>query len=301
MQRVLLNHTDLDVSRLCMGSLNFGITLSQDQVCQHLDIFCEAGGNFIDTAHVYSDWLEGTRSRSEKMLGHWLRSVDRKKIILASKGGHFSFDAPEISRVTPEEIRRDISESLDYLNTDYMDLYFLHRDNEAIPVGELVDCLDEQVRAGHMRYVGCSNWTPGRAAEAIEYAKKNNRSPFVVNQLMWSLAKPNKNAFPSDYIMMDEANMAMHEKYQLSAMCFSSQAKGYFARRRAGEVFGQDMLDMYQNIENDRIYDILVSNEDKGTITQQCLRYFIDQPFPTIPIVSCDIPEQLHECMSAFA
>ena len=98
MRTIKLLNTDLNVSRLCLGTLNFGTVLTQDQVFRHMDIFLEHGGNFIDTAHVYSNWIPGPLSRSEKMLGEWIRGNDRKQIILATKGGHFDFSAPETSR-----------------------------------------------------------------------------------------------------------------------------------------------------------------------------------------------------------
>ena len=165
MEKRMLNGTDLSVSKLCMGTVNFGTTLTQEQSHAHLDRFMEHGGNFLDTAHVYSNWIPGETSRSEKIIGSWLKRQNRRDVILCTKGGHHHHANPGISRVTPEQLRIDLAESLDYLKTDYIDLYMLHRDNPALPVSEIMDCLSEFVADGRVRYLACSNWTAARTAE----------------------------------------------------------------------------------------------------------------------------------------
>lgn len=300
MRTVRLLRTGLDVSRLCLGTLNFGTVLTQDQINRHLDLFFAHGGNFVDTAHVYSNWEPGPLSRSEKMLGNWIAGMCRKDLILSTKGGHFDFAKPEISRVTPEEIQKDLRESLEYLQTEYIDLYFLHRDNTDLPVSVIMDCMFELIDNHQIRYAGCSNWTRERIAEANRYAAKKGRDGFVVNQLMWSMAIPNRDQIPPDYIVMDPPMWNLHQQDQMSTMCFSSQAKGYFARLRAGEQLGKDVTDVYQNEHNDRIYAEELAGLTPAEITRVCLQYFEKQSLPVIPIVSCDTEEQLLECMSAF-
>ena len=88
MQTIQFSGTDLIVSRLCMGAVNFGSTLNQQQVESHLNRFLELGGNFVDTAHVYNDWIPSEKSRSEKMIGQWLKNHCRKDVVLCTKGGH---------------------------------------------------------------------------------------------------------------------------------------------------------------------------------------------------------------------
>ena len=165
MKKVQLTGTDITVSRICMGAVNFGAALSEANARKMMDAFLEKGGNFVDTAHVYSNWILGERSRSEKIIGRMLGNYDRKQIIISTKGAHFDLLRPSVSRVTPKSIIKDLGESLEYLRTDYIDLYFLHRDNPDIPVGEIMDCMEEQRRKGLFRYAGCSNWTLPRLAE----------------------------------------------------------------------------------------------------------------------------------------
>jgi len=300
MEKRTLHGTDLTVSKLCMGTANFGTTLTQDQAHAHMDCFMAHGGNFLDTAHVYNNWIPGEASRSEKIIGRWLKHQNRRDVILCTKGGHFDFAAQEISRVTPEQIRIDLEESLDYLQTDYIDLYMLHRDNPAVPVCEIMDCLSEFVQDGRVRYLACSNWSAARTAEANAYAQRAGKSRFVVNELMWSMAAINKNAIPSDYVAIDDDMMRLGRETGLNFMCFTALAKGYFTRRFAGKPLSDELHRTYDNAFNEQLFELLGSLENSEAVTRKCLRYFDEQDVTAIPIVSCSSMEQLIQCMRAF-
>ena len=300
MEKVLFPGTDLEVSRLCLGTVNYGVTLDQSGVNAQLEAFLSMGGNFVDTAHVYSNWLPGETSRSEKMVGKALKAFDRKQVIVSTKGAHFDFAKPEISRVTPENIVKDLGESLEHLDTDYVDLYFLHRDNTAVPVGELLDCLDEQVQKGRIRWIGCSNWTLDRVKEAAAYSQRTGKARFAVNQLMWSLAKINRAGIPADYVLMDQETMAFSAENAMGIMCYTSLAKGYFTKRWKGMDPGVDLTKVYQNPENDRIFEEIRPLPNAEAVTRHCLRYFVDQPVTAVPIVSCNNADQMAECCAAF-
>ena len=300
MEKVLFPGTDLEVSRLCLGTVNYGVTLDQSGVNAQLEAFLSMGGNFVDTAHVYSNWLPGETSRSEKMVGKALKAFDRKQVIVSTKGAHFDFAKPEINRVTPENIVEDLDESLEHLDTDYVDLYFLHRDNTAVPVGELLDCLDEQVQKGRIRWIGCSNWTLDRVKEAAAYSQRTGKARFAVNQLMWSLAKINRAGIPADYVLMDQETMAFSAENAMGIMCYTSLAKGYFTKRWKGMDPGVDLTKVYQNPENDRIFEEIRPLPNAEAVTRHCLRYFVDQPVAAVPIVSCNNADQLAECRAAF-
>ncbi|MBR2942318.1 MAG: aldo/keto reductase [Clostridia bacterium] len=301
MEKRVLHGTDLNVSKLCMGTVNFGTTLTQEQSFAHLDRFMEHGGNFLDTAHVYSNWIPGETSRSEKIIGRWLKRQRRSDVILCTKGGHFDFTKPEISRVTPEQIRMDLCESLEYLQTDYIDLYMLHRDNPALPVGEIMDCLDEFVKDGRVRYLACSNWSAARTAEANVYARRTGKHVFVVNELMWSMAVINKDAIPSDYVVIDEEMLRIGRETGLNFMCFTALAKGYFTRRFAGKPLSEELHRTYDHPRNEQQFDLLRGLANCEAVTNRCLRYFDEQDVTAIPIVSCSSMEQLMECIRAFA
>jgi predicted oxidoreductase len=223
MKRVLLNNTDLYVSPLSIGTVNYGSSIDSKDAKAQLDRFVELGGNFIDTAHVYGDWVPGPRGRSEKVIGEWLKETGlRKDVVISTKGAHPDISDTSISRVNPEAIEKDLNESLERLNTDYTDLYFLHRDNPDVPVGEVLDALEEARIAGKIRYYGCSNWSISRISEASEYARKQNISGFVCNQLMWSLADVNYNGIEDKtLVLMDRDTYEHHKKTCLTFLMIS--------------------------------------------------------------------------------
>lgn len=300
MQKVRLNATDLEVSRLCLGTVNFGLALQQPEVNRHLDAFVDLGGNFLDTAHVYSDWVPGERNRCEKAIGRWVKDGNREKVIIATKGGHFDFAAPAVSRVTPEELRRDLRESLQCLNTDYVDIFMLHRDNEAMPVATIMDCLADFVREGKARYLACSNWTAERTRQANEYAKAKGLPAFVVNEVMWSMAKINPDGIPSDYVTMDDGMMALGRETGLNFMAYSALAHGYLTKRCAGREIDRGLARTYDNPHNDELVRRLSALPTAEDVTRENLRYFLHQGVTAIPLVTCNTLEQMKNCVSAF-
>ena len=300
MERRALSGSDLNVSALSMGTVNFGSKISEKQAFAHMDRYAELGGNLLDTAHVYSDWIPGERSRSERIIGRWLKSRRPADMVICTKGGHFCLDTPQISRVTPEDLKRDLAESLDCLQTDCIDLYMLHRDNTALPVDEIMDCLDDFVRSGHVRYLACSNWTAERIAQANAYAKAHGRAPFIVDELMWSMAAVNRVAIPEDYVVMDEETLQLGQESDMSFMCYSSLAHGYFTRRHAGLPLADNLHRTYDNPHNEQLFAQLQTLPDRAAVTRESLRYFSRQSVTAIPIVSFSSLEQLEECMRAF-
>lgn len=300
MEKLTLAGSNLTVSPLCMGTANFGSKISEEQSFAHMDRYAELGGNFLDTAHVYSDWIPGERSRSERIIGRWLKSRRPEDLVICTKGGHFNLDTPQVSRVTPEDLKRDLEESLECLQTDCIDLYMLHRDHPTLPVDEIMDCLDEFVRSGRVRYLACSNWTVPRIEQANAYARAHGRNPFIVNELMWSMAEVNREGIPDDYVVMDEDALRLGREAEMSFMCYSSLAHGYFTRRYAGLPLSESLRRTYDNPRNDQLFEQLRMLPDRAAVTWESLRYFSRQAVTAVPIVSFSSLEQLEECVSAF-
>ena len=299
MEQVRLINTDLTVSRIGMGSTNFGApVLPQSQVEDHIDAFLDLGGNLIDTAHVYSDWIPGETSRSEKAIGRWIARHKRSSVVLCTKGGHSDLADWSVSRVTPDALRTDLRESLDYLQTDYVDIYMLHRDNPALCVDVIMDCLAGFVAEGRVKYLACSNWTVERHRQANEYAAAHGMPGFVVNELMWSMAKPNAAALPSDYVLMDEDMLEFGKNEKISFFCFSSLAKGYFTHRYQGLAVHDE--NVYTNAENEALMADLGKLPSAAAVTQACLRFFVRPDVTAVPLVSFSNMNQLMECCGAF-
>ncbi len=305
MKKVTFTGTHLEVTPICLGTVNYDSAMSKADAKHQLSKYVEMGGNFIDTAHVYGDWNPGLTCRSERTIGEWLAETGKRdQVVLATKGAHPDWSNMSVPRVHPQAINQDLDESLEYLQTNYIDLYFLHRDDRSVPVGEIVDCLDEAVKAGKIHYYGCSNWALDRMMEANAYAAKNGKQGFLCNQLMWSLADINfDNLQDKSFILMDEPTWQYHKDNKLSVMAYMSIAKGYFTRRAAGETLPSNVTDVYQNESNDLIYQELLkmAAETEYTVTDLSMMYMIaNQDFPSVPIASFDNDDQLMEAVRCW-
>ncbi len=161
MQMIRIEGLEKLVSVLIQGSDYFRPS-NYDLVCQVLDRYVSIGGNTIDTAHVYCG------GESEIAIGQWMMERgNRNDIIILTKGAHHDQYGPRVNR---EAITNDLFKSLERLKTDYIDLYALHRDDPTVPVSEIVDVLNEHIKAGRIKAIGGSNWTSDRIQEANEYA-----------------------------------------------------------------------------------------------------------------------------------
>jgi aryl-alcohol dehydrogenase-like predicted oxidoreductase len=301
MNYVQLTRTDLCVAPVCIGTAQFGAAVPDDAALKQLDLYFELGGNFIDTAHIYNDWIPGLKSRSERVIGEWIKTRNtRDKVVVSTKGAHPSFENFEQARVSATDINRDLDESLAVLQTDYIDLYFLHRDDAGRPVAEIIDTLDDAVKAGKIRWYGCSNWTLARVKEARDYAAQKGSPGFVCNQLMWSLADIRFERLSDKTLVgMDKETLAYHTETGLSAMAYIGIAKGYFIRRSRSGIIPPEISATYQCPENNRIFAELskLAKQTRLTITDLCYFYFSAQPFPAIPIAAFSSETQLREGM----
>lgn len=302
MRRRVIPGTHLEPSVIALGTVSFGSTMAAGDAFRMLDLFLELGGTFIDTAHIYADWATSERSMSEKTIGAWLAQTGaRDHIVLATKGAHTDRETKQ-KRVRPDEIRTDLAESLEYLQTDHIDLYWLHRDDPEVPVRELIDCLEDLRLSGAIGSYGCSNWSPARIQEAALYAASRNVQGFVANQLMWSLATPNPGSVSDPTLVsMDRSGYAYHKESGLAAVAYSSQAKGFFSGKYApdktdeGEGRRQGVIRQYYNPANfARLEQARAIGDRLGcSANEVALAYLIHQPFPTFPIVGPRSLEQL--------
>lgn len=293
----------LHVSPVGLGTAMFGSRLSKEACFAQLDRYTEVG-NLIDTARVYGDWVPGERGLSEQVIGEWLASRrTRGRVVISTKGAHPRFESMDVPRASPEDIRSDLRLSLQALGTDFVDLYFLHRDDPSLPVGAMLECLENERRAGHIRFYGCSNWKLPRIIEAREYARTHGLAGFVCNQLMWSLASLNPlNIEDPTLVGMDGATYAYHRDTGMAAIAYTSIANGYFAHLEKGDL-RDDVRRRYDVPENEGIYERLktLSAERGLSMAALSLLYFASSPFPAIPLASFSRPEQLDECLALLA
>jgi aryl-alcohol dehydrogenase-like predicted oxidoreductase len=299
MKTVVIPAANLKVSQICLGTSNFGSSISQAEAFRLLDTYVDHGGNFLDTARVYAEWLTGGANASETTLGAWMQSRrNRDRLIVATKGGHPHLSTMHQPRLTPADIRHDIEMSLKYLQTDVIDLYWLHRDDVNQPVGAILEMMEAHIREGSIRAVGCSNWTVDRIREAASYASGHQLTGFVANQFMWSLAEPNREAVSDKTtVIASDADLHYHRETNLPAVAYTSQARGFFSKLASGQTPKQRLYDNPLNRTRFlRVQEL--SRRYQVSIASIVLSYLTSQPFPTIPIISASAPEQLQDSLS---
>lgn len=293
MKYVLLKDTTLEVSRISLGTVNYGTAVDEKSAEAQLSSFTDKGGNFIDTAHVYGDWVPGPKGRSERIIGAWLKKTGlRHKMVISTKGGHPDLTDFHTSRVTPKDIRRDLEESLLLLNTDYIDLYFYHRDNPGIPAEELLGVLEQARSEGKIRYYGCSNWPLNR----IKQIRMQEFPGFVCNQIMYSLADINEyNIGDKTLVLMDREVYRYHAETGMNVMAYTALAKGYFTKKAEGRSMPAQTEKWYSNPSNERILaELKQKAHSMGcSISELELAFLMYQGFVTVPIVSFTNQQQL--------
>jgi aryl-alcohol dehydrogenase-like predicted oxidoreductase len=301
---VTLPGTDLQVSRLCLGGNRLGSALDQNASFELLDAFVEQGGRFVDTAHVYADWVPGIeRSCSEKTIGRWLAARGcSADVVVATKIGHPRLDEPGPRRLDPASLRIDVEESISFLGVSALDLVYLHRDDPDRPVEDILATIESLRREGLLRSYGASNWTPSRLMEAHSACRRNGWAGFSANQAEWSLAQRNPGSAAGDLVSMDAAMIALHQRTGLAAVPYSAQAKGYFDKLNRGAL-DEDTALAYDSASNRAVAGRLVdmARRLQATPTQVALAVLIRTPFPTIAVVGCRTQQQVASSFRSLA
>lgn len=232
-----INGTNLRASKIILGTDGFGTEMSEELSFAMLDRFIELGGNIIDTASFYADWKGIGKSLSEKTIGKWIeKRGGRDDIIISTKGGHPNHETMNISRLSREEIFSDFENSLINLRTDYIDIYWLHKDDPTIPPEELIETMNAVLDTGKAHYIAVSNWSYDRIKKANDYALSHGLTPFIASQIQHSIAKVNEEVLDKLITPMTAAEYKKYAADNLNVFCFSSQAKGFFALMDNGGV-----------------------------------------------------------------
>ncbi|MHC4737132.1 MAG: aldo/keto reductase [Planctomycetota bacterium] len=247
-----------------------------------LDSITEMGCYAFDTAHAYGD------GASEQVIGNWIQARNnRSEVIVIDKGAH---PVRGTNRVNPESIKQDLQESLCRLKTDYIDLFLLHRDDPAVPVGPIIEVLNDLKNEGKIVLFGASNWNWKRLQEAAEYAQKNELSTFSVASNQYSLAIQYDDPYPGTFSInssSDDSEWQWYKQTQFPLLAWSSLARGFFSGK-----FTRDNLAAFtdpQSLISIRCYareDNFVRldragqlAEQKGvTVPQIALAYIFQQP-----------------------
>lgn len=273
------------ISRLVMGADNQA-NIAHATVM--FDDFFERGGNCFDTAYIYGG------GRNERILGQWIKNRGlRDQVVILDKGAH-------TPHCDPESINKQLLESLERLQTDYVDIYVLHRDNPDIPVGEFVDVLNEHQRAGRIRVFGGSNWSISRIEEANQYAKSNGLSPFSILSNNFSLARMVDPVWAGCISASDQESRAWLQRTQMPLMPWSSQARGFFTDRAGRDKRSDpELVRCWYSEDNfQRRERVLEMARQRGVLPINiALAYVLCQPFPTFALIG---PRLLSETRTSF-
>ena len=289
-QKISIPETDLVVHPLCLGGNVFGWSSDGAQSFAILDAYVEAGGNFIDTADVYSEWKPGNKGgESETIIGNWMKSRgNRSEMVIATKVAKLS-TRPGLS---PENISAALEDSLRRLQTDYIDLYYSHEDDAKTPMEQTLLRYTELISVGKIRYIGASQHTGARLADALELSKRDGYAAYVALQDQYNLVE--RNPFESE-------QEEVVRSYGISAIPFFGLAKGFLSGKyRPGVAVDSVRADgvlSYQNEKGWALIELLdqLSRKYGSSISAISLAWLRSNPAVSTPIASARTVEQLRE------
>jgi aryl-alcohol dehydrogenase-like predicted oxidoreductase len=296
-QRRKLGRSGLEVSPLSFGGNVFGWTIDENSSFEILDHFIAAGGNFIDTADVYSKWVAGNLGgESETILGKWLKQRgNRDQVVIATKvGNDMGVRGKGLSR---KHIQQAVEDSLQRLQTDYIDLYQSHIDDESTPLEETLETYGELIRQGKVRAIGASNYSAERLAQALEISRQHGYPRYESLQ-------PRYNLYDRDGYEQDLQQIC--QEHSIGVISYSSLCSGFLSGKYRSEKdlsisLRGSSVKRYLNPRGLRILEAIdqVAKTYNSTPTQVSLAWLIANPTITAPIVSATKVEQLNDIIKA--
>ena len=305
MQYLPLENVDKKASRLVFGTGTAKVTGNDREAAfACLDTAFAAGITIFDTAHSYGN--------AETHLGQWMQARgNREQVIVLDKGCNPGQRGSE-DQMTPDCIRKQLDTSLQRLHTEYTDLYILHRDDLSVPVGPIVETLNELKVAGKIRRFGGSNWKRSRIQEANEYAKLHGLEGFTAVSPCYSLTEQLGDPWGGSVCLAGEAGKEDREWYRLQKMpvfAYSALARGFLSGRYRtdGQRPIEDCLSLapiqeyYYPVNVARLRRAEQLAQQKGrSVAQICLAWLLNQPLAVYPIISPSTPDHLAENAEAL-
>ena len=290
-----LNGLDKPVSRLVLGTDN---QIDGPTLAAMADAFFEQGGTCFDTAHIYSGGM------SETALGAWIKARGiREDVVILGKGVH----PPDCA---PDALAGQLDESLDRLQTDYLDIYCLHRDNLDVPIAEWVDALHAEMDRGRIRVFGGSNWTAARLDAANEYAQSKGRAGLSLVSNNFSLARMEQPVWDGCLASSTDDFRDWHSRTGVALFPWSAQARGFFldwesqplsAARHGADPTIDEIHRVWvspENLERRNRAKELAKRKNTSAL-HIALAYVLNQPFPTAALIGPRTPMQLADSVAA--
>ena len=291
-----LGRTGLKVSPLCMGTMQFGWSVDEADTQRILSGTFEAGLNFIDTADIYSKWVEGNPGGvAEEYIGRWWKQarIPRDRLVIATKVRGRLGDGPNDEGLSRVHILRAVEASLRRLQTDYIDLYQTHWPDKNTPIEETLRAMDDLVKQGKVRYTGASNYKAWELMQALWVADINNLLRYDCLQPHYSLVRREE---------FERELLAVCETYDLGVIPYSPLEGGFLTGKYRRDTALPDSQraegrQKYMTEENfillDKLDEIAASHQ--ATVAQVALAWLLANPIVTSPIIGATSMEQLDE------
>ncbi len=296
-----LGRTGLKVSELCLGTMQWGWSANEEESFKVMDAFMEAGGNFIDTADVYSRWVPGNPGGvSEEIIGRWLKARgNRNQVILATKLKGKMGDNPNDQGLSRKHVFEAVEASLKRLQTDYIDLYQCHSSDPETPVGETLQALDDLQKAGKIHYAGASNYKAWELVESLWSSQKNQTLRFDSLQPFYNMASRGE---------FEKELKTVCEKYQIGVIPYSPLAAGFLTgkydqNKTPESARAESVIKRFANETGWKTLEAVktVAKELNSNPTAVSLAWLLAQPVITAPIIGANSVEQLKASLDAVS
>nr|WP_322507725.1 aldo/keto reductase [Anaerolinea sp.] len=294
-----LGNSGLKVARICLGTMQFGWTADEKTAFEVMDAYFEAGGNFIDTADVYSAWVPGNPGGvSEEIIGRWMKArKNRHLIVLATKFNGRMWEGPNGDGLSRGHVMKAIEDSLRRLQTDYIDLYQTHWPHYDTPQEETLRALDDLVKAGKVRYIGASNEPAWRLMKAMWISDKYNLNRFISLQPPYSLVKRAEFERELEAVCLDQG---------IGVIPYSPLQGGFLTGKYRRGIIPDSAraegLKRFFTEKNFALIDLLdeIGKKHNATVTQVALAWMLQRPAITSPIIGANSVEQLRDILGSL-
>jgi len=294
-----LGRTGLQVSEICLGTMQFKWTTDEATAHKVMDAFVDGGGNFIDTADVYSNWAPGLQGgEAEIIIGDWMKAHgNRDKIILATKVRGRMWDGDDGEGLSRNHILRAAEDSLRRLQTEAIDLYQTHRPDEATPIEETMRALDDLVKQGKVRFVGCSNHSGAQLTEAINASRAAELCEYLTLQPHYSLVE--RHNFETN-------TYAAARQFNLAVIPYSPLGRGFLTGkyRRGQTLPDSKRLGSVRALLTDKNFDLLdglgeIARARGNSLGQIALGWLLNKDQVASVIIGANSVEQLNDSLGA--
>lgn len=294
MRRKQLGNSTIEVSSCCLGTMYFGTKVSESAAFSVLDAYLDQGGNFIDTANNYAYWVGGNGEESELLLGKWMQlRGNREEIVLATKVGAMPVDRNDpnssLEGLQAKTIIEGCEASLRRLNTDCIDLFYIHADLKEYPLQERWEALYQLEKSGKIRLKGCSNYDIDRLLTSEQLGHQIDGSQSSALQQKMSYLHPKNMRPESNLRFVDSAILKYVEENQLSLLTFSVLLSGGYERSF------EALPEAYHSDENRKKFEYVQQQAKAENLTpsQWVLRWISKESDQIIPLIAASSIQQL--------